>query len=143
LSARPQPGDRITLHYRIASLGQEIVNTFSDAPETFRMGSGEIDVRLERHIAGLTAGGRYTFQLTPIEAFGLRDETLVQSLPRADFAGEVPAGHQVEVELPNGQTWLGTIIESDDQTVMVDFNHLLAGLPIEFEVWIIAIDHEQ
>jgi FKBP-type peptidyl-prolyl cis-trans isomerase SlpA len=138
-----QSGDRVTLHYRLSCLGREIVNTFPDAPETFRMGTGEIDARLERMLSGLTAGTHETHHLMPGEAFGERDETLIQTLPSRDFPEAVPVGHQAEFKLPNGQSWLGTIAEVGAQTVKVDFNHPLAGLPIELEVQIIAIDHDQ
>lgn len=140
---RIRSGDLVTLHYRLTSMGQEIVDTFPDAPETFRMGTGEIDSRLERALLGLAAGTHQTLQLTPWEAFGERDEELVQDLPRKDFADELPLGHQVEFELPNGQAWIGTIVEVGAETVKIDFNHPLAGLPIEFEVKILAIDHDQ
>jgi len=141
---RPRPGDRVTLHYRVSSYGQEIADTFPSAPETFRIGDGGIDPRLEQALTGLTEGERRVFELHPWQAFGERDETLVQTLPRADFpAGmELPPEHQVEFELPNGQTMVGTVLAADAETVRIDFNHPLAGLPIEFEVHLIAIEHD-
>jgi len=137
-----QPGDRVTLHYRLSCLGREIMNTFPDEPETFRMGVGEIDARLERILSEFHVGSHETRQLLPSEAFGERDESLMQDLPSSDFPEHVPVGHQAEFKLPNGQSWLGTIAEVGPQTVRVDFNHPLAGLPIELEVKILAIDHE-
>ena len=136
-------GDRVTLHYRLASLGQEIVNTFADAPETFRIGSGELDARLEKHLLGMTSGQRETLHLPAWDAFGERDEDLRQTLPRRDFPEDAPVGHQVGFELPNGHNLLGTIVQVDENSVVVDFNHPLAGLPVEFEIEIIAIDHDQ
>ncbi|MFA5081970.1 MAG: FKBP-type peptidyl-prolyl cis-trans isomerase [Hydrogenophilaceae bacterium] len=138
-----QPGDRVTLHYRIASYGQEIANTFPEAPETFRLGDGEIDPRLEQTLVGLAEGERQVFDLMPWQAFGDRDENLVQSLPRTDFPAdlELIPERQVDFELPNGQTLTGTLLEAGPETVRVDFNHPLAGLPIEFEVHILAIQH--
>lgn len=136
-------GDQVTMHYRLASMGRDIVSTFDDAPETFRIGSGELDARLEKHLTGLTSGLRRTLRLPPWDAFGERDEALLQTLPRQDFPGETPVGHQVGFELPNGTNLLGTIVEADAKQVRVDFNHPLAGLPIEFEIEILAIDHDQ
>jgi len=137
------PGDLVTLHYRISSYGQEIVDTFPDAPETFRLGDGDIDPRLEQALTGLNEGERKVFELHPWAAFGERDESLVQTLPRSDFPADMalPPGHQVEFDLPNGQHLTGAILEADADAVRVDFNHPLAGLPIEFEVHILAIEH--
>lgn len=138
-----QPGDRVTLHYRIASLGQEIADTFPYAPETFRVGAGEIDARLEQLLLGLHEGERHVFELHPWQAFGERDETLVQTLPRSDFppGADLPTEHQVDFELPNGETLTGQILAADAESVKIDFNHPLAGLPIEFEVHILATEH--
>jgi FKBP-type peptidyl-prolyl cis-trans isomerase SlpA len=138
-----RPGDLVTLHYRISSYGQEIADTFPDAPETFRLGDGDIDPRLEHCLFGLAEGERQVFELHPWLAFGERDESLVQTLPRSDFPAdmELPPAHQLEFALPNGQTMTGTLLEAGADSVRVDFNHPLAGLPIEFEVQIIAIEH--
>jgi FKBP-type peptidyl-prolyl cis-trans isomerase SlpA len=137
------PGDRITLHYRIASYGQEIVDTFPDTPETVRIGAGDIDPRLEQALVGLAEGERRLFELPAWQAFGERDEALVQTMPRGDFPADLDLqpDHQVEFELPNGHSLAGTLLEVGPETVRVDFNHPLAGLPIEFEVKILAIEH--
>ncbi len=138
-----RPGDRVTLHYRIASYGQEIANTFPEAPETFRLGDGEIDPRLEQALVGLVEGERQVFELMPWQAFGERDEAQVQTMPRSDFPADLALipEHQIDFELPNGQSLTGTLLEAGPETVRIDFNHPLAGLPIEFEVHILAIDH--
>jgi len=46
----------------------------------------------------------------------------------------------VDFSLSNGQTLHGTILSADDTEVQVDFNHPLAGLPLEFEVQVLAIE---
>lgn len=137
-----RPGDRVTLHYRLECSGEEVVNTFPEGPETFTLGSGELEGRLETLLLGLTEGQHLTFDLDPGEAFGQRDEQLVHTLPRADFPAdmELEPGHGVQFDLPNGQSMMGTVLEMDEDAVQVDFNHPLAGLPITLEVQIIAIE---
>ena len=136
-------GDRITLHYRLACRGEEIVNTFADdEPETFTLGRGEIDPRLEALLLGLTEGDHRTLDLQADEAFGLYDPALIQYLPHADFPSgtELIPGRQMAFDLPNGQSMHGVIREIGQETVQVDFNHPLAGLPVEFEVQILAVE---
>ena len=135
-------GDRVSLHYRLVCSGEEVVSTFSDAPETFTLGSGEIDPRLEVCLLGLKTGDHTTLSLGPGQAFGDRDAGLVQRLARSEFdpALKLQAGHTVDFSLPNGQTLHGTILSVDDTEVQVDFNHPLAGLPLEFEVQVLAIE---
>jgi FKBP-type peptidyl-prolyl cis-trans isomerase SlpA len=135
-------GDVVTLHYRLASAGQEIVNTFHDQPDTFTLGQNELDPRLETLILGLEPGQHQTFHLEAWQAFGQRDESLVQSLSRTEFPSDaaLQAGHGVEFPLPNGEILVGTILQADAATVQVDFNHPLAGLPIEFEVELLTAE---
>jgi FKBP-type peptidyl-prolyl cis-trans isomerase SlpA len=135
-------GDRLTLHYRLSCAGQEVASTFGADPETFVVGAGEIDPRLEVHLLGLPVGTHTTLTLGPGEAFGARDEALVHQLPRTDFdpALDLAVGHTVDFSLPNGQTLSGTILALNETHVLVDFNHPLAGLPVEFEVEVLAIN---
>lgn len=137
-----RPGDRVTLHYRLECGGEEVVNTFPDEPETFTLGSGELEGRLETLLLGLTEGQHLTFDLDPGEAFGQRDEQLIHTLPRADFPTDMDLapGHGVQFDLPNGQSMMGTVLEISEDAVQVDFNHPLAGLPVTLEVQILAVE---
>jgi len=134
-------GDQVTLHYRLTCNGEDIVNTFADQPETFRIGGGDIDPRLEALLTGLQVGDHRTYELDPGAAFGSHEPQRVHAMPRDEFAADLvlAPGHDVEFSLPNGQTLHGIIRELDDTHVQVDFNHPLAGLPVVFEVKILAI----
>lgn len=135
-------GDHLTLHYRLTCAEQIVVDTFPDEPESFTLGAGELEGRLETLLLGLNEGEHVIFELAPGEGFGPRDEALIHSLPRSDFpAGmELEPGHGIQFELPNGQTMMGSVVETGVDTVRVDFNHPLAGLPVTLEVQIISIE---
>lgn len=137
--------DRITLHYRLSCGDAELVNTFGDAPETFQLGQGEMDPRLEYALKGMTTGTHTTLHLTPAMAFGEHDPDRVQAYPLADLNGlasdtEVEVGHMIQFQLPNGQTLHGAVLALDATTATLDFNHPLAGLAVEFEVHILSIE---
>lgn len=134
-------GDRVTLRYRLSCAGQEIVNNFAGDPETFVLGSAEIDPRLEILITGLAPGTRHLHHLQAWQAFGERDESLVRAMDRAEFDAtlDLQPGLVVEFTLPNGQTLQGSIVSLDTGKVWVDFNHPLAGLPVEFEVELLSV----
>jgi FKBP-type peptidyl-prolyl cis-trans isomerase SlpA len=137
-----RPGHRATVHYRLECGGEEVVNTFPEGPETFTLGSGELEGRLEVLLLGLEEGQHVIFELEPGEAFGPRDETLIHDLPQSDFPADMvlETGHGVQFELPNGQSMMGSVLEIGTDTVKVDFNHPLAGLPVTLEVQILSIE---
>jgi FKBP-type peptidyl-prolyl cis-trans isomerase SlpA len=134
-------GNQVRLHYRLSCNGEEIVNTFADEPETFRLGQGDIDPRLEALLIGLQTGDHRTYELDPGAAFGSHEAGMIHTLPRSDFAAGVDPlpGHDIEFTLPNGQTLHGIVRSVTADTVEVDFNHPLAGLPVVFEVEILDI----
>ena len=137
-----RPGSVVTLHYRLTCGGQEVVNTFDEGPETFTLGVGDLDARLETLLLGLEVGDHLTYELGPGEAFGSYDPELIHTLPREDFPAdmELAVSSGVEFTLPNGQSLTGSVLELDTDQVRVDFNHPLAGLPVTFEVKILALE---
>jgi FKBP-type peptidyl-prolyl cis-trans isomerase SlpA len=141
---KPRLGERVRLHYRLACAGTEIVNTFADDPEPFVLGQGEIDPRLEALVTCLDRGERVTFNLDSDQAFGGHDPTLIQMLPRQDFPRELilTPGHTADFTLPNGNVLSGTILAVGIDQVEIDFNHPLAGLPVQFEVELLDIVKE-
>jgi FKBP-type peptidyl-prolyl cis-trans isomerase SlpA len=136
-------GHRVTLHYRLSCQDEILVDTFAEGPETFTLGHGEIDPRLETLLLGLRGGDHRVFDLEPGEAFGHHDPALIHTIPRNEFPAnmELSVDGGVDFTLPNGQTLTGSVLEIDDESVRVDFNHPLAGLPVIFEVQILAIEH--
>lgn len=143
-SAPLRLGDQVTLHYRLSCQDEILVDTFTDGPETFTLGHGEIDPRLESLLLDLRVGDHRVYDLAPGEAFGPHDPAMIHTLPRDDFPSslELDVNGGVDFALPNGQAVSGSVLEIDADNVRVDFNHPLAGLPVNFEVQILAIEPE-
>lgn len=135
-------GDTIQLRYAIRFRnGDEIVSNFEEAePDTLSIGDGTLAQTLEQWLIGLKPGERHVFLLEPWQAFGASSEEMVQTLQPQDIPPgmQLEPGTLVEFEMPNGQTLAGSILEVAPHGVKVDFNHPLAGCPIEFEVEIVS-----
>lgn len=135
-------GTAVTLHYRIAlEDGTEVDSTFGQEPLTFAVGDGTLVHGLEQVLYGLEEGAQRTFLVGPDQAFGQRDETSVHTLPRSDFAPDMPLepGFILGFDTPSGEEIPGTVLEVGEEEVRVDFNHPLAGRNIVFEVRILAV----
>lgn len=136
----------LTLHYRLASQdGEDIVSTFADNPATLQLGQGQLAPFLEQCLLGLEEGVHRIFELPPERAFGPRNPELLQRISRATLddnstLGEAYAiGDLVEFAAPGGGQFAGVLRELDGETALFDFNHPLAGQPLQFEVRIIGI----
>lgn len=131
-------GNTVLLRYAIRLRnGAEIISNFADeTADSIIIGDGTLAQSLEQWLIGLNAHERHVFLLDPWQAFGSRDDTLVQRIAPEDIPADLSleVGQYVEFSLPNGQTLAGTVLDLDAQGARVDFNHPLADCPIEFEV---------
>ena len=137
-------GAYLTLHYRLCSGEQEVVSTFGGTPATLQMGGGQLAPALEQCLLGLQEGVRESFHLAPGAVFGERNPELLQrvthTMLREHGGGEdFKVGDVVEFAAPNGGRFAGVVRECGQSDALFDFNHPLAGQPIDFEVQIIGV----
>jgi len=144
-----QAGSFLTLHYRLAGPGGDIVNTFNDKPATLSLGSGELSPAIEQRLLGLEEGTRTVFELAPGEAFGERNPQMVQRLKLAvlremgDPDEVYHVGDVVQFPTPDGQGAFAGVLRElgpvEEDWADFDFNHPLAGQPVSFEVQVIGV----
>ena len=147
-SPRVQPGSFLTLHYRLAGPGGDIINTFADKPATLTLGSGELSPAVEQRLLGLEEGARATFAIPPGEAFGERNPEMLQWVARkllrqlGDPDEQYHVGDVVQFPTPDGMgSYAGAVqqVAENGESVLFDFNHPLAGQPVTFEVQLIGV----
>lgn len=144
---RIQAGSFLTLHYRLAGPGGDIINTFADKPATLTLGAGELSPAVEQRLLGLEEGARATFEIPAGEAFGERNGEMLQWVARklleqmGDPLERYAVGDVVQFPTPDGQgSYAGAVRQvRDDGAVLFDFNHPLAGQPVTFEVQVIGV----
>lgn len=145
-----QPGSFLTLHYRLAGPGGDIINTFEGKPSTLSLGTGELSPAIEQRLLGLEEGMRATFQIPAGEAYGERKPDMVQWVARKLLdqmgdPGEVyRVGDVVQFPTPDGLGQYAGAVQQighrDRQdSVLFDFNHPLADQPVTFEVQLIGV----
>lgn len=134
------PGKEIKLNFAIKLQdGQVIDSNFDRDPATFVFGDGNIPEGFEQAMLGLTAGEHVELTIAPERGFGQHNPGNMQVMPRSDFKEmELEPGLVVSFREPGGEI-PGVISEFNDQRVVVDFNHPLAGKTLLFEVKILEI----
>jgi len=144
---RVHAGSFLTLHYRLAAdQGPAFVDTFGAQPATLSLGTGELAPAVEARLIGLAEGSEQSFALPAGEAFGERHPDLVQRVQRAalDAAGDrdddYQVGDVVRFPTPDGQASFAGIVQAvEEQSIVFDFNHPLAGRPVRFDVKLIGV----
>lgn len=101
------------------------------------IGANQIIPGLEKRLIGLKKGDKALIEVPAVEAYGPKDPSLIQTLPREYFEGiELQKGLPLQMRTPDGRVIQLTVVDFDDKNVTVDFNHPLAGRDLVFEVQI-------
>jgi FKBP-type peptidyl-prolyl cis-trans isomerase SlpA len=146
-AARIDANSFITLHYRLSGPdGADIVNTFDDKPATLSLGTPELAPALQTKLLGMAEGEHAVFELPAGSVFGERQTDMQQWVTRSllrrlgDPLETYSVGEVVQFPTPQGDgSYAGVVREVEQQRVLFDFNHPLAGVAVRFEVQIIGV----
>jgi FKBP-type peptidyl-prolyl cis-trans isomerase SlyD len=96
--------------------------------------------KIEAALEGRMPGYQATLPLQPGEAFPVRDEALVQTLPRSQFAKAPKVGARLERNgAPGEHTTTFTVMQVKGDSVVVDGNHPLAGRELRIVVTVSTV----
>jgi len=145
--ARVGVGKYVTINYTLRTNGairHMRTSIWGDEPLVYLHGSGRLLPALERALEGKVEGERIVATLPPEEAYGKRDKALQQRVPAETFGGvdQVEPGMCFLAHSEDGRRVENVMVtEVDEQNgfVLVDTNHPLAGMTLEFEVCVVAI----
>ncbi|WP_158056700.1 FKBP-type peptidyl-prolyl cis-trans isomerase [Halorussus halophilus] len=103
-------------------------------PLEFRVGEGKVVPGLDEAVETMRVGEERTVRVGPEKAFGERNDEKVVEVSREELEArsDVTAEPGELVRSEAGDT--GWITDVGEEMVTVDFNHELAGVPVEFEL---------
>ena len=134
-------GSRVRLHFSILlASGEEIDTTRRGKPADFVMGDGNLLPGFETALLGMRAGDDAQIALTPLQAFGEHNKANVRHLPIDQFEDlNVEEGLIVSFAGPGGEL-PGVVKKVYKSSVLVDFNHPLAGRDVVFDVSLLRVE---
>ncbi len=135
-----EDGKNVKMNFTIKSEGVVLETTDGKTPFEFVYGKNKIIPGVDEALKGMKVGDKKQLDLPPDQAFGEADPKAVVEFPKDQFkqkdvkAGMVFTGHsQAGVPLK------GIVKEVKPQTVILDFNHPLAGKKVQVDLEIIEI----
>lgn len=135
-------GSKVTIEYSLYLDNGELVSGTTDGePLTYEQGRGDILPALESALAGLNENESKEVRLTPDEGFGAVDPNKFQSVA-ADAVPEEArkSGAQLVATDDQENQQLVRVHEVQDDRIVLDLNHPLAGEPLTFKVRVVEID---
>lgn len=120
--------------------GVKIDTSEGREPLKYLHGTGALIPGLEKELEGKTTGDKLDVKIKPEEGYGERDEALLQAVPKEHFGHvpEIQVGMQFQANSEQGPV-LVTIVEVTEDKVMVDGNHPLAGVVLNFKVEVMEV----
>ena len=126
----------VKIHYTLTDDDGEVIDSSEGGePLAYLHGVGGIIPGLEEVLEGKSAGDQFKVSVQPEDAYGDHSEELLHEVERSHFEDidELELGMQFQVDADDGPM-MGTVVEITDDTVTVDGNHELAGIPLNFDV---------
>jgi FKBP-type peptidyl-prolyl cis-trans isomerase 2 len=110
-------------------------------PIALVVGEGKFFQPVEEALQNMTEGESKVLTLEPEDAFGPHIDDLIIKVPKSVFKTEVTLeiGSRIKIDTPTGKSFIGTIVTTDDLTITLDMNHLLAGKRLVVKVTVLSI----
>lgn len=126
----------VTLAYKMIVEEEMLESTEDGEPIEFIQGIGQVIPGLENALYGMKVGDQKTVVIPPEEAYGEYDPESLQETKKDEFSEEVPldVGTFLDLEDDEGDILSAQIIDTNEDTVTLDFNHPLAGKTLTFEI---------
>jgi FKBP-type peptidyl-prolyl cis-trans isomerase SlyD len=136
-----QPGSEVSFDYTLTDDSGKVVDTSKGKePMHYVHGKGQIISGLEKELAGMAVGAEKKVTVKPEDAYGPVDPRAFQEIPKEKLPPEaLKVGTMLMAQAPTGQGVPVRVHEIKDSTVVMDFNHPLAGKTLSFDVKITEI----
>lgn len=131
----------VKLDYTLIVEDEIMESTAEGEPIEFIQGIGQIIPGLEEALYGMKVSDKKTVTIQPEDAYGEYDPDSLEVAKKEEFSEEIPldVGTFLDLRDNEGEVLSAQIVEADEETITLDFNHPLAGKVLTFEITIAAL----
>ena len=140
--SQAKSGDTVRIHYTgTLNDGSQFDSSAGRDPLEFAVGSGMVIPGFDTAVEGMTVGESKSFTIEPEEAYGVKQDHLIQEVPKSALPeGMTPeVGMPFQSQTPDGQVMDLEVTAVTDTHITVDANHPLAGKALTFDIELVAI----
>ena len=131
----------VVFHYTLTNNAGETIDASGDHPLPYLHGHDNIVPGLERQIDGKSVGDTFVAIVPPEEGYGERMDVEPQKVPKEAFPEGFPCeeGQMIQAEADDGELLALWIVAVEEDHVLLDPNHPLAGETLNFDIEIVKI----
>ena len=115
-------------------------------PMYFIWGQSGLPEEFENNLLGLSSGDTFDFRIAPEKGYGEVDPEAIVDLPRSLFEEEgvntdelLVLGNSIPMTNEEGDRLQGIVVDLNDTSVTMNFNHPLAGREMDFSGKIVLV----
>ncbi len=134
-------GNIISLQYTLTGEdGKVIESNVGKPPLKYTHGQQQMIPGFEKELAGMKKGGEKTFSVKPEDGYGPVDANAFREFPKAQLpANGLQIGAVLTGQGPQGQPVRARVHSIKEDSVVLDFNHPMAGKTLTFDVKVLEI----
>ncbi len=135
-------GSAVKVHYTGKLNDGSVFDTSKDGePLDFKVGDGMVIKGFEAAILGMTAGESKTVTLGVEDAYGPKRDDLLAEVEREKLpqTESLEVGKTLEVQQPDGQSFMVKVVSLTETMVSLDANHPLAGQDLTFDIELLEL----
>lgn len=140
--SKAEKGSRVKVHYTgTLDDGTEFDSSVGSEPLEFVVGDGMLLPLFEDAVVGLTAGESKMIKVPAEEGYGLKRDDLIVKIEKSKIPETIKPeiGMKLQTKTPEGNPMVLNITEVTDDFIIVDANHELAGLDLNFHIELVEI----
>lgn len=133
-------GSKVSVHYTgKLTTGEVFDSSEGKQPIQFQIGSGQIIPGFENAIMGKTQGEKVTVTIKPEQGYGSKRQELIVRVPKDKMPGEVQVGQELQAQADGQNPLYVTVVEVNEDHIVVDGNHPLSGMDLVFDIEVVEI----
>ena len=140
--AQAENGNTVKVHY-VGTLdnGTQFDSSKGKDPLEFTIGSGTLLPKFENAVVGLAPGETTNIKIPAAEGYGLRRDDLVIKIEKAKLPPTIKPeiGMKLQMRTAQGEPMILNVVELLEDAIVVDANHELAGMDLNFDIELVEI----
>ena len=126
----------VSINYVLKNDEGETIDECNDGSFLYLHGAHNIVPGLEHALIGKIKGDQISVAVSPEEGYGEFDQEKIQAVPKNLFPEDqaVEPGMAFHAEGPDGEPIQVTVREIEEESIVIDGNHPLAGVTLNFNV---------
>lgn len=136
-------GDNVKVHYTGRLPDGTVFDSSRDRePLEFTVGGGQMIAGFDKAVDGMALGESKTATFSSEEGYGESNDDMVFTVPKDQLPADLKPeeGLQLSMQHPSGQQIPVVVTKVEENEIVIDANHPLAGKELEFEIELVEIN---